>query len=73
VKKSHNPDRDLKREGKESFNEDTWKELAHLPGPERMLELEEELNGELSVLVAEGKKTGTASFYPFAKPRIYKR
>ena len=60
--KSHNPDRDLKREGKESFNEDTWKELAHLPGPERMLELEEELNGELSVLVAEGKKLAQRAF-----------
>ena len=60
--KSHNPDRDLKREGKESFNEDTWTELAHLPGPERMLELEGELNQELTSIVDEGKKLAQQAF-----------
>lgn len=60
--KSHNPDRDLKREGKNSFNEDTWKELAHLPGPERMLELEEELNRELDSIVRAGKKLAKQAF-----------
>ena len=53
--KGHNPDRDLHKEGKNSFNEDHWKYLEALPEPQRLLEIEQELGMEIDSICAEGK------------------
>ena len=52
---NHNPDHTLKKEGKNSFNEDTWVHLKTLPEPSRMLEIEQELNQKIKSLCAQAK------------------
>ena len=53
--KGHNPDRDLHKEGKNSFNEDHWQYLEALPEPQRLLEIEHELSLKIDAICAEGK------------------
>ena len=54
--KNHNPDYDLKKEGKNSFNEDHWQYLEKLPEPKRLIEIEGELNAQISAIAKEGRK-----------------
>ncbi|MEY2963683.1 MAG: hypothetical protein RL754_944 [Bacteroidota bacterium] len=64
--KGFNPDFDLKTEGKNAFEEQTWRELRNLPSPERMAEIEVELNEKLDRIIAEGKAISDA-FKAFLK------
>ena len=52
---NHNPDHALKREGKNSFNEDTWEHLKKLPLPSRMIEIEQELKEKITAICAQAK------------------
>ena len=54
--KNHNPDYDLKKEGKNSFNEDHWQYLEKLPEPKRLIEIERELDAKISAIAKEGRK-----------------
>ncbi|HCP41824.1 MAG TPA: hypothetical protein DIT65_08505 [Cryomorphaceae bacterium] len=54
--KNHNPDFDLKKEGKNSFNEDHWQHLEKLPGPKRLIEILQELNAKISLICKTGIK-----------------
>lgn len=53
--KSHNPDYDLKKEGKNSFNEGAYEYLKKLPNPARMLEIEQELRDDLAGIAEEAR------------------
>lgn len=52
--KSHNPDRDLKKEGKQHLNEQDWLQMKRLPSAERLVEIEKELRAELDHIVKQG-------------------
>ncbi|MGD2003887.1 MAG: UvrD-helicase domain-containing protein [Flavobacteriales bacterium] len=53
--KNHNPDYDLKKEGKNSFNEDHWQYLEKLPEPKRLIEIQRELNAKISTICETGR------------------
>ena len=54
--KNHNPDYDLKKEGKNSFNEDHWQYLEKLPEPKRLIEIQQELDAKISAICETGRK-----------------
>ncbi len=53
--KSHNPDRELKKEGKQHMNEQDWLMMKQLPSAERLVEIEKELRAELDTIVQKGR------------------
>ncbi len=52
---NYNPDYHLKKEGKDSFEEDNWQYLEKLPPPERLISIELELKRQIEGISNEGK------------------
>ncbi len=52
---NYNPDYHLKKEGKDSFEEDNWQYLEKLPQPGRLLSVELELKSQVEAIVTEGR------------------
>ena len=52
---NYNPDYHLKKEGKDSFEEDNWQYLEKLPPPERLISIELELKSQIETIAIEGK------------------
>jgi ATP-dependent exoDNAse (exonuclease V) beta subunit len=52
---NYNPDYHLKKEGKDSFQEDNWQYLEKLPPPERLISVEVELKRQIHAISIEGK------------------
>lgn len=57
--KTHNPDRELKKEGKDAYSENVWREMRNLPAPERMLEILEEVKAELAQIAKKAAHFST--------------
>ena len=56
---NYNPDYHLKKEGKDSFEEDNWQYLEKLPPQERLISIELELKRQIEGISNEGKALST--------------